>query len=570
MPPLPIPSNQLKARLLEENLITSERFDMLLEEATHKGQSLIDLLVSEKVVPKEYLNNILAVFLGVEIANLGARGIDEESLKSLAEPIARERQAIVFGKSEDGSFLVAMADPSDLATIEFLTQHLRARIKPFLANQDDLARGFSIYGSELTSNFKKIIEENIQASLRSQTKTSAEAAAELPVVAIVDNILSYAISLHASDIHIEALEETTLIRYRIDGILYEMLRIPKAVHSAIVARLKLLSGLKLDEHHEPQDGRFRQQIGAQALDVRVSVMPTSYGEKIVMRLLESTQKPLSLEELGMLPKVAEIVSKNLKKSYGMILSCGPTGSGKTTTLYALINMLNKPNVNIVTIEDPIEYNMRFVNQSQINVQAGITFASGLRALLRQDPNIIMVGEIRDKETADISVQASLTGHLLVSSLHTNDAPTAIPRLFDLGVPPFLVSSTLNLVVAQRLVRRVCNICMYSYEPGEGVKKTVYEELEKLGVSMESMPKLFYQGKGCTTCSGTGYRGRLGIFEVLELTENVRVLMGSPDFTLEKLREEARKGGMDSMFEDGLKKVELAVTTVEEVLRVIRE
>lgn len=570
MAALPIPPNQLKTRLMQENLVTSERFDELLEEATHKGQNLIDLLVSEGVVPKEYLNNILATFLGVEIANLGLRGIDEEALKLLSESVARERQVIVFGKEADGTLLVAMADPSDLGTIEFLTQHLRARVKPFLANQDDLIRGFSVYGSELTSNFKKVIEENIQISLRSQTKTSAEAAAELPIVAVVDNIMSYAISLRASDIHIEALEETTLIRYRVDGILYEILRIPKAVHPAIVARLKLLSGLKIDEHHEPQDGRFRQQIGTQALDVRVSVMPTSYGEKIVMRLLESTQKPLSLEELGMLPNVAEIVTENLKKSYGMILSCGPTGSGKTTTLYALINILNQPNVNIVTIEDPIEYNMRYVNQSQINTLAGITFSSGLRALLRQDPNIIMVGEIRDKDTANISVQASLTGHLLISSLHTNDAPTAIPRLFDLEIPPFLVSSTLNLIIAQRLVRHICTSCLYSYELEEGVKKTIAEELEKLGAPATAMPKLFYRGKGCATCGGTGYRGRLGIFEVLEVTDSIRQLMVSSDFTLDRLREEVKKAGMDSMFEDGLKKVELAITTVEEVLRVIRE
>lgn len=570
MAALPIPPNQLKTRLMQENLITAERFDQLFEEAAHKGQNLIDLLVSEKVVPKEYLNDLLATFLGVEIANLGVRGIDEESLKLLSESVARERQTIVFGKDVDGTLLVAMLDPSDLATIEFLTQHLHARIRPFLATQDDLTRGFSVYGLALTSNFKKIIEENIQISLRSQTKTSAEAAAELPIVAVADNIMSYAISLRASDIHIEALEETTLIRYRVDGILYEILRIPKAVHPAIVARIKLLSGLKIDEHNEPQDGRFRQQIGTQALDVRVSVMPTSYGEKIVMRLLESTQKPLSLEELGILPGVAGIVAENLKKSYGMILSCGPTGSGKTTTLYALINILNKPNVNIVTIEDPIEYNMRYVNQSQINPEAGVTFSSGLRSLLRQDPNIIMVGEIRDKDTANISVQASLTGHLLISSLHTNDAPTAIPRLFDLDIPPFLVSSTLNLVIAQRLVRRICTTCLYSYELTEDLKKTILEELQKLGVPAEAMPKLFYRGKGCATCGGTGYRGRLGIFEIVEVTDPIRQLMVSPDFNLDRLREEVKKGGMDTMFEDGLKKVELAITTVEEVLRVIRE
>ena len=567
---LPIPPNQLREKLIQENLITTERFDELAKEATHKGQNLIDVLVSERVVQKDYLMGILANFLGVEIANLGTRGIDETTLKLLSEPVARTRQAIVFGKEEDGTLLVAMADPSDLSTIEFLSQHLKAKIKPFLGTSDDLTRGFSIYGSELTSNFKKIIEENIQASLRTQTKTSAEAAAELPIVAVVDNLLSYAASLRASDIHIEALEEATLIRYRVDGILYEILRVPKAVHAAIVARIKLLAGLKIDEHNEPQDGRFRQDIGTQAVDIRVAVMPTSYGEKIVMRLLESTQKPLSLEELGMLPHTAHAVSENLKKSYGMILSSGPTGSGKTTTLYALINIINEPNVNIVTVEDPIEYNMKYVNQSQINPQAGITFASGLRAILRQDPNIIMVGEIRDKETASIAVQAALTGHLLLSSLHTNDAPTAIPRLFDLGVPPFLASSTLNLIIAQRLVRKICNSCIYSYEPSEDEEKSITKQFQELGAPDLALPKMLYRGKGCSACGGTGYRGRMGIFEALEITEPVRKLIVSSQFSLDALYAAAKEQGMTTMFQDGLKKVELALTTIEEVLRVIRE
>ena len=277
----------------------------------------------------------------------------------------------------------------------------------------------------------------------SQSGNMADVASQLPVVGIVDNILSYAMASRASDIHIEILEDATFIRYRIDGILYEVMSITKAIHPAIVARIKLLAGLKIDEHYAPQDGRFRYQVGNQTIDVRVSVIPTFYGEKVEMRLLEASQKPLSLEELGMSPETVKIVSENLKKAYGMILSCGPTGSGKTTTLYALMNILNRPQVNVTTIEDPIEYNMRYVNQTQINPQAGITFASGLRSLLRQDPNIIMVGEIRDAETADIAVQAALTGHLILSSLHTNDAPTAIPRFFDLNVPPYLVGSVLD-------------------------------------------------------------------------------------------------------------------------------
>ncbi len=569
---LPIPLQQLKEKLIQDNLLTPERFDVLTAEAERKEQNLIDLLVSEGIADIAYLNSFVAASLGVELANLSRRPIDEQALKLLSEEIARQRRVIVFNREADGALDVAAADPSDLETIEFLKQHLKAKIRPFYATPEDLQRGFSVYGLEAASDFKKIIEENIQASLRSQTKSAAEAAAELPIVAIVDNLLSYAESLRASDIHLEILEETTMVRYRIDGVLYEMMRIPKTVHPALVARIKILGGLKIDEHYKPQDGRFRHQIVGQIIDIRVAVMPTYYGEKVEMRLLESSQKPLSLEELGMLPKIAEVVSENLKKAYGMILSCGPTGCGKTTTLYALMNILNKPNVNIVTIEDPIEYNMRYINQSQINPQAGITFGSGLRALLRQDPNIVMVGEIRDKETAGIAIQAALTGHLLLSSLHTNDAPTAIPRLIDLEAPPFLVSSVLNLIIAQRLVRRICLSCIYSQEAGREVKEVIIKQLKELKVpAPESrVPKILYRGKGCLACGNTGYRGRLGIFEIVESTDKIKKVITDPRFSAEALREEARKEGSETMFEDGLAKVQLGLTTIEEVLRVIRE
>ncbi|RMD63322.1 type II/IV secretion system protein, partial [Candidatus Parcubacteria bacterium] len=449
---------------------------------------------------------------------------------------------------------------------------LKGKVKPFLATQSDLNVGFAIYGMRSTEDFKRIIEEQIQASLASETKTIEEAAALLPIVAIVDNLLSYAMARRASDIHLEILEQETLVRYRIDGILQEIMRMPKAIHPALVARIKLLAGLKIDEHHKPQDGRFRYKIVNQVVDVRVSILPTFYGEKVVMRLLETTQKPLSLEELGLMPEDAEVVARNLEHSFGMILVCGPTGSGKTTTLYAFMNILNHPEVNIVTTEDPIEYNMRYINQTQINPQAGITFANSLRSILRQDPDIIMVGEIRDKETANIAVQAALTGHLLLSSLHTNDAPTTIPRIFDLGVPPFLVASTLNLVVAQRLVRRICPTCVYSYKVSDDLKEIVQEQLRRLNIEVDNIriPPVLYRGRGCEACGMTGYRGRVGIFEVLEVTEKIRSIITAPKFDLAELRKAAKEAGMKTMFEDGLRKVELAVTTIEEVLRVIKE
>ncbi|MDO8515635.1 MAG: GspE/PulE family protein, partial [bacterium] len=535
-------------------------------------QGLIDLLVSEKIVDTEYITRLLAGSLGVDIANFGTRKINEDVLRLLPENIAREREAILFDREEDGTLDVALADPSDLEGVEFLKKYLKARVKLFLALDADLQRGYSVYGLKSAADFKTVIEENVRASLQSRAEKAEEAAAELPIVSMVENILSYAESLRASDIHIEVLEEAMIVRYRIDGILYEMMRIPKTVHAPLVARFKILAGLKLDEHQKPQDGRFRYQIASQTVDVRVSIMPTYHGEKVEMRLLEASQKPLSLEEVGMLPKAAQTVGENLKRTYGMILICGPTGSGKTTTLYAIMNMLNRPNVNICTIEDPIEYNMRYVNQSQINVQAGITFASGLRALLRQDPNIIMVGEIRDTETANIAVQAALTGHLLLSSLHTNDAPTTVPRLFELEIAPFLLGSTLNLIVAQRLVRRICRSCIYSYDPQPEIRAVIIKQLAELNTSNSEglIPKIFYRGKGCSSCGDSGYRGRLGIFELLNVTDTIRKIILDPQFNLDTLREKMREEGGATMFEDGLEKVNLGITTIEEVLRVIRE
>ena len=569
---LPISAEQLKSRLVADGIISPEKFDAYATESSRKNQNLLEILLSENIANAQYLYGIIAELLGVEMANLGLRHIDEAALRLLPEEVARQRESIIFGVEPDGILDVAMVDPNDLQTVEFLTQYLKTRVRPFLATNEDLNRGYAIYGYKTTNDFQKIIEDNVQESLRNQSRSTEEAAADLPIVAIVENILSFAVSLRASDIHIEILEDSTLIRYRVDGILKEVIRIPKSVHSALVARFKILSGLKIDEHYKPQDGRFRHNVVNQTVDVRVSVMPTFYGEKVEMRLLESAQKPLSLEEIGILPRIARVVEDNMKKTYGMFIVCGPTGSGKSTTLYALMNLLNKPNVNICTIEDPIEYNMRYINQSQINVQAGITFASGLRALLRQDPNIIMVGEIRDKETAAIAVQSALTGHLLLSSLHTNDAPTAVPRLFDLDVPPFLVGSVLNLIVAQRLVRRTCSSCIYSYEESPENKEIILRQLKEMNLSEPEklVPKMFFQGKGCAVCGQSGYRGRVGIFEVLAVSDTIKKLIVSPGFDLDKMRTLAREEGGRTMFEDGLEKVQLGVTTLEEVLRVIRE
>lgn len=567
---LPIPIEELQQRLVVEGLITAERFAELRADADRKNQNIIDVLVSERIAPRSYLHRFIADYLGVSPVLLEGRTLDPQIVQLLDERSAREREALVFAKEEDGTLDVALADPSDLSLIQFLESKLGARVKPFLTTSADLNIGFAVYGSLVAQNFTEIIEKNIQASLGSGASSDG-ASADLPIVAVVDTIVSYAMSLRASDIHIEILEEATLVRYRIDGILYEILRIPKEAHNAIVARIKLISGLQIDEHFKPQDGRFRNQVGAQIIDVRVSVIPTYYGEKIVMRLLESSQKPLSLDELGFLPENAKIVAESLGRTYGMILACGPTGSGKTTTLYGLMNLLNRPNVNIVTVEDPIEYNMRYVNQIQVNTKAGVTFASGLRAILRQDPNIIMVGEIRDPETIGIAVESALTGHLVLSSLHTNDAPTAIPRILDLQIAPFLLVSTLNLVIAQRLVRKICPSCIVSYDTTPEIAVTIREQLRLVGAPADrTLPKMLYRGKGCSACGGIGYRGRFGIFELLNVTEAVREAITAQPFQIERVRAVAREAGMTSLFEDGLRKAELGLTSVEEVLRVMKE
>lgn len=568
-----LPVEKLKEIVIHAGAVDEATFDGIVEEAARKRQSPVEILISRGLLSKDYFLILAAKMLGVERVNLGVVKIDEAVLHLLPEDIARRRKVIPFGQEPDGRFKVAMEDPTDLETIDFLTLRLNGTVKPYLADDDDLNRGFLVYQKRLTQDYKKVIEESIQESLQSKVRGDLEAEAQdLPIVAIVDNLLEYAISSRASDVHFEMLDDGILVRYRIDGILHEIIRMPKEIHPAVVARIKILSSLRVDEHTHPQDGRFRYKLGGNVFDVRVSVIPTFYGEKMVLRILSAAQKPLSFSDLGILENNAKLIQEAIGKTYGMVLACGPTGSGKTTTLYSILNLLNRPEVNIVTIEDPIEYDMRYVNQMQVNIAAGITFVSGLRSVLRQDPNIIMVGEVRDAETANISVQAALTGHLVLSSLHTNDAPTVVPRLIDMGIPPFLVAAVLNDIIAQRLVRRVHLECIESYVPEKNIGDAIGRELESLGVDPRTvkLPKTFYRGKGCAACGGTGYLGRIGIFEVLPVTEAVRKLITSDTFSLDNLRTIARAEGMETMFEDGLRKVERGVTTIAELFRVIRE
>lgn len=567
---LQIPPEKLKQWLIEQDLITEVQFQEVLDETSRMNQNLLELLISKGFVAPDFLYNFVSQYFGVERASLRTRGVDQITLALIEEQLAQEKRVIPFAKEASGMVDVAMEDPSDLQTIEFLEKKLGTKIRVFLASVDDLALGFSLYSHAQTEDFKKILETNIQRSLQHKAETEEDAAKEISIVELVNNMLSYGTYLNTSDIHIEAMETSVLVRFRIDGILHEIITIPRQIHPPVVARIKLLAALKVDEHQKPQDGRFRYQVGGSVIDVRVSIIPTLYGEKIVMRLLSAAQRPLSLSELGFSDVMAQSIRENIQKTYGMVLVTGPTGSGKTTTLYSILNLLNKPEVNIVTIEDPIEYNIKYINQIQVNPLAGITFASGLRSIFRQDPNIIMVGEIRDNETADIAVQSALTGHIVLSSLHTNDAPSTVARLLDMNIPPFLAAAVLNVTIAQRLVRKICIDCIESYQVSEKFTEDLKKQFIELKLPEVEIPKSLYRGKGCKACHGIGYRGRLGIFEIMEINEDVRKIIASPQFTMSQVYDVAQKNGMKTMFEDGLQKATVGVTTIEEVLRVIRE
>jgi len=565
------PLDALKSLILSTGLISEKDFDSAVQEAQRTDKDVVDVLVSRNYITRDYYAEMLAQYFKVPRVKLIGQKISKEILNLISEEIARTRNAIVFDK-KDNTINVAMLDPVNLETLEFLEKYTGYFVKPYLALEGDLQSIFAQYGQVVSSDFQKTIQESIQASLKLKGIEAEKAATEFPIVSLTDNLISYAASLRSTDIHIEPLADEVFIRFRIDGVLREIIRLAKEIHPAIVARIKILSNLQIDEHNKPQDGRLKYKYADTIFDIRVAIMPTMYGEKVEMRLLTSSTKPMSFQELGMLEDTIKVVENNITKTNGMILITGPTGCGKTTTLYAMLNKLNRSEVNIVTIEDPIEYELKYVNQTQVNPKAGIEFANALRAFLRQDPNIIMVGEIRDNETAEIAVHAALTGHLVLSTLHTNDAVTAVPRLMDMSVLPFLISSTLNLVIAQRLVRKICSECIESYQPPQSIYQTIDNQLQiiKGEFAKPFRPQLLYHGKGCASCNFTGYRGRLAIYESFDVDEKVRAYIQRTDFSLDGLKKIAFAEGTKTMFEDGLAKVELGQTTIEEIMRVIKE
>lgn len=572
-----ITSEDLKTVILNTGLVTEDEFNVAKDEAFRGGQTITDVLIGRGDISEDYLVDYLSKYFRVPVIDLKKTEIKKEVIELLPESYAKTHRVVVFDSDEERKILkIAMIDPLDLDVLEYVGAKFGDRhIVVHMMTPASLKHGLKQYKRKIGEEFNKIIEDNLRQSL--SAGISASAATDLarmveavPIISILDSILEHGVSLGASDIHFEPFEDKFLVRFRIDGVMHEILSLPKQIAPILVARVKVLANLQIDIHTSPQDGRFRFEMEDQKVDIRVNVMPTFHGEKTEMRLLRGSARPLNLTELGLSDKDQNTIGDNIKKTHGMILVTGPTGHGKTTTLYAILHILNKPEVNIVTIEDPIEYEVPRINQTQVNPKAGITFAAGLRALVRQNPDIIMVGEIRDNETVEIAINSALTGHLVLSTLHTNDAPTSVPRLIDMGAPPFLLSSTMNVVIAQRLVRKICNVCVVSYKPTEEMKQHIQLQMDYVDSEKKyKAPEYLYKGKGCKLCNFTGYRGQIGIFEIFTVSDTIKEMI-MRQASSDEIKKMAIKEGMMTMFEDGLTKVESGVTTIEEVLRVIRE
>jgi len=514
--------------------------------------------------------------VNIQFRDLDSVKVEKEVLALIPQNIA-QRYKLAPIELDAGKLTVAMVDPQNINTIELLKKITQLEIEPVLSTTDEIQAILDQY-SVLQDELEDVIEHSdlgiSKKELQQAEKEKVEEETDdSPTVRIVYSLLKRAVRERASDVHIEPYENEVFVRYRIDGILQKKVVLPKQIHASIVARLKIMANLKIDEQRLPQDGRFQIKVDQGSVDFRFSTMPCVNGEKIVLRILDKSQGILSLEEIGVEGHGFEILSKNIKKSHGMTLVTGPTGSGKTTTLYAVLGRLMDVGVNIVTLEDPVEYRIQEINQSQINADIGYTFASSLRSVVRQDPDIIMLGEIRDKETAEMAVHAALTGHIVLSTLHTNDASGAIPRLIDMDIEPFLIASSVNTVVGQRLTRKLCPKCKQA-------KKVSALEIEEIKAEIEKMPKdvkkdvnlkdaTFFTPKGCDDCSKNGYKGRIGVFEVLDISENIKDLVIARS-TSGKIQEQAIAEGMLTMLQDGILKAMKGVTSLEEVWRVTRE
>lgn len=577
---------QLKRFITDSGLVPKKDLTAAEKKAADEKRPLYETLVSEGHMTEDDLRRVESYVLGIPFVSLSGQKIDFTILTLIPEPVARNHNIIAYKKNED-SLEVAMLDTADLPAIDFIKKKVGLKILARLTDTESMKDALRQYQKTLkdefgeiimkeTSALKVIAEQDGEEVSEEDLKKMAE---DLPVVRIVDTLLRHAIVQNASDIHIEPMEEEVLIRYRIDGILHDAMKLPKHAAPTLAARIKVLSSLKLDEKRLPQDGRFKMEMDGQKVSFRVSVLPVYHGEKIVMRLLRENRAGFNLEGIGFHGSTLERVADAMKQSTGIILVTGPTGSGKTTTLYTILDLLNTPEVNISTIEDPIEYQMPRINQTQVKSQIGFTFANGLRSLMRQDPDIIMVGEIRDEETASLAINAALTGHLVLATVHTNSAAGTVARLIDMGVEPFLLVSTLRVAIGQRLVRRLCDekdpYTMSATEKADIEKhadldfvlKTLREEAVVKGDANWNHIDM-YHPKESSECED-GYKGRMGIHEVLPMTQTIKELV-LKNATADEIEEQARKEGMLKMVEDGIYKAAKGLTSVEEVLRVINE
>ena len=556
--------------LVTQGSLTEERAKQVKLAEIQSGKNQEEILKDQNLVSEEALVKAKAALYNIPYVDLSILPSSPEALSVLPQEVAEKFS--VFPISIDAAnhtLVLAMSDPLDLSAIEFIEQKTGYRIKPEAGIPSKIKefvqnRYSTSLAEEVTEALKEVSDEG--SKIRFET-TRTGVIREERIAEIVSRILEFAIKSRSSDVHIEPQEKSTRVRYRVDGILVEKLTIPKNLHDALISRIKILSGLKIDEKRVPQDGRFNFKAEGEEVDLRISTLPTAWGEKVVMRLLKKSGGVPTLNELGLRGRALRNLEEAILRPHGIILICGPTGSGKTTTLYSIISKISTPKVNIVTLEDPIEYKIAGVNQVQINPVAGLTFASGLRSFLRQDPNIILVGEIRDKETADLAIQASLTGHLVFSTLHTNDASGALPRLLDMGAEPYLLASSMTAIVAQRVVRQIHSDCKVSYQADVKVIEDIKRFLGPLWPA--GRDSTLYKGEGDAECGNSGYFGRVGIFEVLPVTEKISrlILERAASSAIEK---QAREEGMITLKQDGYLKVLDGTSTIEEVLRVAQE
>ncbi|OGH11247.1 MAG: hypothetical protein A2857_06505 [Candidatus Levybacteria bacterium RIFCSPHIGHO2_01_FULL_36_15] len=568
------PSNETKTVadiLLREHVLDQSKYTQLKLEAIKKNIDIDKLLLESKAVSEEKFYEARAKLIGIPFISVATLPFMPEALSSVPKALAEKFSLVPFSfDKENNTLSVAMIDPLDIEAVNFLRQKTNLLVKVFQGIPSEIDTAIQAeYNIGLVGEVKEALRETEQAVKTFDKESINQVIKEAPIAKIVSTILEYAMKSRASDIHIEPQEDRVRVRYRIDGILYERLSLPKGVQEAVTSRIKILSGMKIDEHRIPQDGRFNFKISSQEVDLRVSALPIVFGEKIVMRLLSKSGGIPTLVELGLRGSSLKNLQDAILRPHGIIIVCGPTGSGKTTTLYSVLSKINTTKVNISTLEDPVEYQLPGINQVQINTDVGLTFANGLRSFLRQDPNIILVGEIRDKETTELAIQAALTGHLVFSTVHTSSAAGTLPRLIDMGAETFLLASTMTAVLAQRIARKICTNCKIEYIPPQEIILEIKKNLGDLLPKDKSEEFRLYKGRGCDSCGNSGYYGRVGIFELMVISEKIEklILQKADALTIENM---SKNEGMITMKQDGYLKAIEGVSTIDEILRVAQE